>query len=246
MNEVEIWKTAELTKTFLENIRGAIPLANEQIYFLLKIIQQASPQVTNFLDLGCGDGILGRSILSQYPDSQGVFLDFSQPMLEAAKNKIGEKASQATFILQDFGETAWLQSVQKKAPFDVIVSGFAIHHYPDETKQKIYQQIFELLKPGGIFLNLEHVASATAWVEKISDETFIDSLYAFHQTQGNKKSRDELAKEYYHRPDKAANILSSVEIQCHWLRNLGFRDVDCFLKVFEIALFGGKRPPANL
>jgi hypothetical protein len=36
-----------------------------------------------------------------------------------------------------------------------------------------------------------------------------------------------------------ANILALVEDQCRWLRQIGFRDVDCFWKYFELAIFGG-------
>ena len=37
------------------------------------------------------------------------------------------------------------------------------------------------------------------------------------------------------------NILASVEEQCDWLRRIGYQDVDCFLKTFELALFGGRK-----
>jgi tRNA (cmo5U34)-methyltransferase len=32
-----------------------------------------------------------------------------------------------------------------------------------------------------------------------------------------------------------------VERQCEWLRDVGYADVDCFFKVFELAVFGGRR-----
>ena len=43
------------------------------------------------------------------------------------------------------------------------------------------------------------------------------------------------------RPGRAANILASVEEQCRWLHEIGFQDVDCFWKYFELAIFGGFR-----
>ena len=231
-----VWQQAELSKSFLEGVRGAIPLAAQQMEIMLKIIEAACPKVEKFLDLGCGDGVLGRAILAKYPDASGIFLDFSEPMLEAAKSKVENQ--DVEFIGADFGKKDWVISVQNQGGFDVIVSGFAIHHQTDERKKEIYAEIYQLLKPGGIFLNLEHVSSNSQWVEKVFDEIFIDSLYSYQPT----KSRSEIAQEYYHRPDKAANILAPVEIQGDWLRELGYINVDCYFKLFEIALFGGMRP----
>ena len=124
-----------------------------------------------------------------------------------------------------------------------IVSGFSIHHQTDEKKRAIYRDAFEVLRPGGIFLNLEHVASASPWGAERFDEHFIDALCVFHERTGSGKTREQVAQEYVRRPDKAANILAPVEDQCGWLREIGFVDVDCWLKVFELALFGGRKPP---
>ncbi len=39
--------------------------------------------------------------------------------------------------------------------------------------------------------------------------------------------------------DKVVNIITSVESQCDWLRDIGFERVDCYQKLFELAIFGG-------
>ncbi|OKH19828.1 methyltransferase type 12 [Hydrococcus rivularis NIES-593] len=237
----EVWKNAELSKAFLEGVRGAIPLAAEQIDMLLRVIQLTQTKVENFLDLGCGNGILGRSIYQHYPKAKGSFLDISENMLTAAKNSLKLEQNNSVFILQNFGQKEWLNSVTQEAPFDVIVSGFAIHHLSDERKKELYQEIYQILKPGGVFLNLEHVASQSKLGEEGFDRLFVDALCSFHQKQGSQQSREEIARQYYNRSDKTANILTLVETQCQWLREIGFVDVDCFMKVFEIALFGGLR-----
>jgi ubiquinone/menaquinone biosynthesis C-methylase UbiE len=234
------WQNAELAQSFLEGVRGGIPLASEQINLMLKIINLALPKVEIFLDLGCGDGVLGRAILAKYPEAKGVFLDFSETMLTAAKSKLGNSQN-AEFISQDFGVKNWVNTVKTQGNFDFIVSGFAIHHQTDERKKEIYQEIYTLLKPGGLFLNLEHIASPSQWLETAFSEVFIDSLYEFHQRNESGKSREEIAQEYYHRPDKIANILAPLEVQCEWLRKIGFTNVDCYFKVLEIALFGGMK-----
>ena len=52
---------------------------------------------------------------------------------------------------------------------------------------------------------------------------------------------EEVRREYVSRSDRADNILALVEDQCGWLRDIGFQDVDCFWKYFELAIFGGRR-----
>lgn len=235
-----VWQTAEVAGRFLSGVRGSLPLADEQIDVMLRVIAKAHPGgVRNFLDLGCGDGVLGHAILTKYPAARGVFADFSEPMLDAARKRIGDGQ---TFLTSDYATPAWLEAMQAFAPFEVIVSGFSIHHQPDTRKREVYQEIYDLLAPGGVFLNLEHVQSSDRWVEGLFDELMVDAQYGYFQAQGDTRSRDEIGKTYYYRPDKVANILAPVEMQCGWLREIGYGHVDCYLKVFELAVFGGVKP----
>ena len=87
------------------------------------------------------------------------------------------------------------------------------------------------------------MSTATATDAVWQDPGVIErSLVAFHERTQTKKTRAEVEAEYYRRPDKAANRLVSVELQCAWLRELGYEHVDCFFKIFELALFGGMKP----
>lgn len=238
----KIWKTESLVQTFLQGVRGGIPFAAEQIDIMLRVIKAGNKTVENFVDLGCGNGILAKAILAHYPQAKGVLVDFSEPMLSEAKTQLSDYASSLRFALGDFGVKEWIHSVSAEAPFDVIVSGLAIHHQPDKRKKELYAEIFNFLKPGGVFINMEHVASHTDWIESVWDDFFIDSLYDFHEKKGIAKSRKQISEEFAHRRDKEANILAPVELQCEWLREIGFEDADCYFKVFEFAIFGGRRP----
>jgi tRNA (cmo5U34)-methyltransferase len=241
MRSDTVWQSPELTERFLTGVRGAIPLAAVQIDVMLRVIERMRGEsVSNFLDLGCGDGVLGDALLARYPNARGVFADFSEPMLNAARARLGKYPTQS-FLEVDYAAPDWLASVEPYAPFDVIVSGFSIHHQPDERKYAVYQEIFDLLSPGGVFLNLEHVASPDKVLEGLFDDLMIDAQYGYFQSEGDTRSRDEIAQTYYYRPDKKANILAPVELQCAWLRDIGYQHVDCYLKIFELALFGGVR-----
>lgn len=86
-------------------------------------------------------------------------------------------------------------------------------------------------------MNIEHVASPTPELEAAHDDAYIDHIAAV--TGGE---RAEVAREYHGRPDKADNILDTVEAQVGWLREIGFEQADCFFKWWELAVFGGVRP----
>jgi len=242
-----VWQGEGLTQTYLEGVRGAIPLANEQIDIMLRLIRASQTEVDWVLDLGCGDGILGTAVLDQHPQANGVFIDFSEPMLTAAKQRLGNNPNAQT-ILQDYGERDWLEKIQSinnsqltisNSQFDVIVSGYSIHHQPDDRKKEVYTELFNLLKPGGIFINIEHVSSADPWLERRFQELFVDKIHQLQQQNDANKSWEDVDREFYSRPDKDANILAPVEDQCHWLRTIGFEKVDIYLKIFELAVFGG-------
>ena len=189
------WQTKELATAFLKGVRGAIPGADLQLAVIRRIIQfwcEAPPRI---LDLGCGDGILGHFLLDAFPTSRCVFVDFSDPMLDAAREKVS--SIQQTCVLKaDFATPQWLDSVASYKPFDVVVSGFAIHHQTDDRKKTLYAEIYDLLSTGGVFLNLEHVTSYTPAGERLFNEFFVDHLHGFHAKSEPEASREKIADTY--------------------------------------------------
>lgn len=241
MTTDEVWKLPAIVDRYL-SYRAAIPLAQEQIGVMMSILRTRPEPVKNFLDLGCGDGILGGVILGEYPSVRGVLVDFSEPMLDQAREQLKEYASQLLFENLDYGDPAWINRLLPSAPFDAIVSGYSIHHQPDERKRSLYQEIFALLEPGAWFINIEHVSSAAQTNIDLFEDHYIQARYAIEQRSGGTRSFGELAEEYKRRPDKAANILTSVELQCDWLREIGYEEVDCYFRIFELAVFAGRKP----
>lgn len=231
------WKTKELSHVF-QGVRGAIPGAGLQLEVLHKVVSmwRATPAV--ILDLGCGDGVLGRTLLDAHKSARVIFADFSEPMLEAARRQIGINR-QATVIKADFASPDWVKAVESEKHFDIIVSGFAIHHQRDDRKRELYAEIYGLLCNGGIFLNLDQVSSTTSSGSLLFDSFFLDHILSYVRETSPGGAEREVEEAYYQ--DKRENLPAPVETQCQWLSDIGFQDVDCFFKIFELALFGGRK-----
>jgi tRNA (cmo5U34)-methyltransferase len=237
----EVWKLPAIVDRYL-SYRMAIPLAQEQIGVMMSILKTRMQPVENFLDLGCGDGILGAAVLGEYPSARGVMADFSEPMLAQTREQLKEYAGQLAFENLDYGDPVWVSQMQQYGQFDAVVSGYSIHHQPDVRKREVYAEIFSLLKPGGWFVNIEHVSSESQTNIHLFEHHYSSVRHTIEKQNGGTRTFEEVRQEYAARPDKAANILAPVELQCNWLREIGYEEVDCYFRIYELAVFGGRKP----
>jgi SAM-dependent methyltransferase len=233
----EVWKQREVAAAFLNERPLLIPDRPRQLDVLLRVLRFAPRPPGRVLDLGAGDALLLAAVLEAYPQASGIALDFSPLMLEQARARLAPLGGRAAVVEADLGSPAWRDAAP--GPFDAVVSGFAIHHLPDARKQTLYREIAAVLPAGGVFINSEHVASATPRLEELFEDAMSEHLWQRRRERGEEVSREQVHRDFLDRPDRAANLLAPVEEQCRWLRDAGFRDVDCFWKYFELAIFGG-------
>ncbi|MBI3461665.1 MAG: class I SAM-dependent methyltransferase [Planctomycetes bacterium] len=239
MND-EIWKDREVAGAFLNERSLHIPDRQRQLEVALRVMRFAPVEPRRVLDLGAGDAVILATVLEAFPQASGIALDFSPLMLEQARERLAKFGDRATTVEADLRSSEWLQAVS--GPFDAVLSGLAIHHFTHERKRALYREVHELLVPGGVFLNLEHVSSPTPRVEEMFNDMMTAHLYARRCGRGEVVTLEQVRRDYLERPDRAANICAAGEEQCQWLREIGFVDVDCFWKYFELAIFGGFRP----
>lgn len=119
------------------------------------LLEALPEQVERFLDLGTGDGRLLALVHEHQPCAEGVGLDSSRPMLDRAAKRFAEHPP-ITVREHDLADP-----LCEPAPVDAVVSALAIHHLADQRKRTLFSEIHALLTPGGVFANLDLVASPT-------------------------------------------------------------------------------------
>jgi SAM-dependent methyltransferase len=107
------------------------------------------------LDVGAGYGAVAMHVLERYPRARVTLHDYSQVMLDRAKSELGRYADRLQFRQSDLTDPGWANNLG--GPFDLVISGIAIHNLFDNDQiAKVYQAICGQLKPGGAFLDCDH------------------------------------------------------------------------------------------
>ena len=204
----EEWGTEEFAQRYLSRADG-YPRRDEGERALLEFVPGDAARV---LDLGTGDGRLLSLVLGD--GMRGVGVDVSPPMMRAAAERFGDDP-RVELLQHDLAEP-----LPALGRFDVIVSSFAIHHLEDDRKRALYGEILDALEPGGLFANLEHVASPSERLNR-----------AFIAAIGETPEEADPS-------DRTLDVFTQVG----WLRALGFEDADCHWKWREMALLAGVKP----
>ncbi len=210
MSEVNLWPSAAHALDYLSKA-DSIPHRTEGEAALLQCLPQT---VSRVLDLGSGDGRLLALVKLARPTANAIALDFSPTMIDHLRSRFADDSS-VEVVVHDLDNPLPVGL----GSFDAIVSSFAIHHVTHDRKRSRYAEAYELLNPGGVFCNLEHVSSPTLTLHL----QFLAAISC--------------------RPEEEdpSNKLLDVETQLRWLRELGFQNVDCLWKWRELALFTGSK-----
>ena len=202
------WSGAEQAREFLTRA-DRLPHRGEGELVLVRDLAGALPG--RILDLGCGDGRLTALLLAEYPQSEAICVDMTETMLDAARERFAGD-DRVTFVSHRLDDP-----LPFPGPFDAIVSSLAIHHVTDERKRSLYAEAAGLLAPGGVFANLEIVASPTP---ELHD-----------------RWRDEMGAR-----DDPSDVLRDLASQLAWIEEAGLHHVDCIWKWRSLALMRGERP----
>jgi len=176
------------------------------------------------LDLGAGTGLMAAFIAYSFPNARITMVDISNEMLERARARFELAGPRFRFEVSDYG----VDRIQEK--YDAIVSALSIHHLSDEQKRSLFKRIYGALNDDGVFVNAEQFRCATPERHKFHHERWITRVREL-----GVDDRDLAAALERMKFDRAATL----EDQLEWMREAGFRDIDCAYKNLIFAVYCG-------
>jgi SAM-dependent methyltransferase len=203
------WQSREKVDEYLARV-GGLPgrIAGEGV-----LVDILPPAPASVLDLGCGDGRLAGLVMAARDTVTSVVaVDRSEPMLAAARARFAGDERVAV------REHDLVDPITELGSYDVIVSGFAIHHLEHARKQELFAEAARMLRPAGLFANLEVVQCASEPLQR----RFYDAI---GRPDGDPEDR-----------------LAPIEPQLAWMRGAGLRNVDCIWRWRGFALMAGEAP----
>lgn len=155
---------------------------------LLKQVYQ-DKRTYRLLDLGCGNARFLAPILKEYPPAVYEGVDLSEAALSEAKKYLVGLPTHTVFSHADL-----LQIVEAtKQKWDIIFSGFALHHLMPAEKRRFFRAVSECLSANGQFILIDVVRE-----DNQNRTEYLDGYLAFMRNKWTKLSADQLEEACTH------------------------------------------------
>jgi demethylmenaquinone methyltransferase/2-methoxy-6-polyprenyl-1,4-benzoquinol methylase len=189
-----------------------------------------APEST-ILDLAAGTLDVSLEIIRQKPDSRVIAADFSLAMLLKGKKKMN--VDQAAGAIAPVAADAYALPFPE-SKFDAITIAFGIRNLPD--REAALQEMYRLLRPGGIAAILEFIPPEKGWLQ---------SLYKLYLNLalpiiGRLFSQHAFAYSYL---AESINKFPTANTFSQQMQEAGFRQIRHQLLTFGVVcLFYGQKP----
>ena len=148
------WHSREYVRRWADRQDDQLPHRSEAFRVMAQTIPFTKTAPIRILDVGAGYGGLTRFLLEHFSAATAVCQDTSKEMADLGDERMTHLKGRFTYVLSDLNKRDWTREI--KGPFEAVVSSIAIHNVGDpKAIERIYKDIFPLVKPVGCFLNID-------------------------------------------------------------------------------------------
>ena len=140
---------------------GYVPEREARFAAMFDVLAGMMPASFVALDLACGPGSISQRLLARFPAAQAIAVDIDPLMLAIGRGALGTVGGRLRWIEADLESPGWLDALGE-TPVDAVLSTTALHWLWPEPLARLYQDLGRVLRPGGVFLNGDHLAFGPA------------------------------------------------------------------------------------
>jgi len=111
----------------------------------------------NLLELGCGTGVTTLNLLHARSDTIITSVDNEPTMLSQARRNLADALERGRLKLIENDALSYLSDMPP-ASMDIVATAYTLHNFLDGYRGRVLEEIFRVLKPGGVFVNGDRYA----------------------------------------------------------------------------------------
>lgn len=134
------------------------PTRERRMEAILSVLGTTVRPPVRVLDLGTGPGPLVERVLRQFPGSQVVGVDLDPVLLRVGEVAMAPNGSRVAWVLTDIRREDWSAGLPT-GRFDAVVSSLALHWLEEAELRRLYRDLHQLLRPGGLLINGDFLPS---------------------------------------------------------------------------------------
>ncbi|AXI79406.1 class I SAM-dependent methyltransferase [Peterkaempfera bronchialis] len=132
-----------------------LPDREERFRVMLDMVEAVAGTEPRVLDLACGTGSISERLLRRLPAAVSVGVDQDPALLAIGRGHFAREP-RITFAVADLKDPDWTAHLPA-GPYDAVVTATALHWLPTTDLLRLYGDLAGLLRPGGVFLNADHM-----------------------------------------------------------------------------------------
>jgi len=159
----------------------------------------------DIVDLGCGNGYTLISLMRRFPDRKSIGIDFSEQMIEGAKQLAADLARPPEFHCAD--AVAYIKSAATDSCDGVITERFLINLPDQETQHEVLRNIARVLRPGGRLLMCEGSLSGLRALNQLRAQLALEEIPETSVDNVSSIRFDDTELESFMRDDAGMRLL---------------------------------------
>ncbi|MFE2726568.1 class I SAM-dependent methyltransferase [Kitasatospora sp. NPDC059327] len=147
-----------------------LPDREERFRAMLDVVEAVTGPAPRVLDLACGTASITERLLARLPGAASVGVDQDPALMAIARGLLADEP-RFTLVTADLKDPDWATRLPA-GPYDAVVTATALHWLRADDLVRLYGDLAELIRPGGVFLNADHAPETSIPLLTAADEAF--------------------------------------------------------------------------